>query len=237
MARHLPERRLVAATLGATSLAASAWLYHLGLTSGSTPEERRRQLPGDELIGSPVLVTNHAVTLDAPPEQVWPWMTQVGWHRAGWYTPRWVDRLLFPDNWPSAERLDPSLVRHLRPGDTVPDGPPGTAHFVVEIADAPNVLVLHSTSHLPPGWDERFGAGIDWVWTFAFDPLGDRCTRMQVRNRGNVSPRWLELAYLAGIVPADHIMTRGMFRGLQRRVTAGTTNLSGTSSSRTGSAR
>ncbi len=58
-----------------------------------------------------------------------------------------------------------------------------------------------------------------------------------VRNRGNVSPRWLELAYLAGIVPADHIMTRGMFRGLQRRVTAGSTNLSGTSSSRTGSAR
>lgn len=41
---------------------------------------------------------------------------------------------------------------------------------------------------------------------------------MLVCNRGRVSPRWLDLAYLAAIVPADHIMTRGMFRGLLRRV-------------------
>jgi hypothetical protein len=210
--------RTLAAGVFVGGLVGYALLFRLGKVSGSTRPERARALLGDELIASPSLVTNHAATLDAPPERVWPWMTQVGWHRAGWYTPRWVDRLLFPDNSPSATTLDPSLVRELHPGDTIPDGPPGTAQFVVERADAPRVLVLHSTTHLPPGWDERFGASLDWVWTFTFDPTDEGGTRMLVRNRGRLHPRWLELAYLATIVPADHVMTRGMFRGLQRRL-------------------
>jgi hypothetical protein len=215
-----PLRPTIAAS-GLAALTGYGLLYRLGRTSGSTRQERQRALPGDELIDNPSLVTNHAATLDAPPEQVWPWMTQVGWHRGGWYTPRWVDRLLFPDNWPSAERLEPDLVRDLVPGDTIPDGPPGTARFVVEQADAPRVLVLHSTTHLPPEWGARYGAALDWVWTFAFDPVGTDRTRMLVRNRGWVQPRWLDLAYLAAIVPSDHIMTRGMFRGLQQRTTLG----------------
>jgi hypothetical protein len=158
------------------------------------------------------------VTLDAPPERVWPWLTQMGWHRGGWYTPRWVDRLLFPGNWPSATVLDPALLRDLRPGDTVPDGPPGTAHFVVERADVPTLLVLHSRTHLPQEWRERFGARLDWVWTYALEPVGDGRTRLLLRNRGRVHPAWLDLAYRLVVVPADHVMTRGMFRGLGRRV-------------------
>lgn len=209
-----------ASALALAGGASYAALYVLGKRSGSTSYERRRGLPGDELVAEPSFVTNHAATLAAPPEQVWPWLTQVGWHRAGWYTPRWVDRLLFPENWPSADRLVPELVRDLRPGDTVPDGPPGTAEFVVERADPPHVLVLHSRTHLPPGWDERYDARLDWVWTFLLEPAGRGRTRMLVRNRGKLAPRWLELSYLAGIVPADHVMTRGMFRGLQQRLLA-----------------
>ena len=212
------SRRSVAAAAGVGALAGYTVLFRLGKVSGSTRAERTRALPGDDLIPTPSFVTNHAATLDAPPESIWPWMTQVGWHRAGWYTPRWVDRLLFPDNWPSATHLDPTLVRDLHPGDTIPDGPPGTAQFVVERADPPRVLVLHSTTHLPPGWAERTGASLDWVWTFTFDPTDDGRTRMQVRNRGRLNPRWLDLAYLVTIVPADQVMTRGMFRGLQQRV-------------------
>lgn len=220
---HLTVRATTALpAAGLAALTGYGVLYWLGKTSGSTAAERARHLPGDELLAEPSFVTNHAATLDAPPAQVWPWMTQVGWHRGGWYTPRWVDRLLFPDNWPSARTLDPALVRDLAPGDTIPDGPPGTAHFVVERADAPSTLVLHSRTHLPPGWDASVGASLDWVWTFVFDPVGTDRTRMLIRNRGKVQPAWLDLAYLATIVPADHIMTRGMFRGLQQRVTATT---------------
>ena len=80
------------------------------------------------------------------------------------------------------------------------------------------MLVLHSRTHLPPGWDERFGAALDWVWTFTLDPVDLGRTRMLVRNRGSVEPAWLDLGYRAAITPADHIMTRGMFRGLERRL-------------------
>lgn len=195
-----------------------AVLYRLGLRSGSTSFERRRYLPGDELVERPSLVTNHAATLPAPPEAVWPWLTQLGWHRGGWYTPRWVDRVLFPGNWPSAHRLEPQLLRDLRQGDTIPDGPPGTAEFVVERADAPTLLVLHSRTHLPPGWAEKLGAELDWVWTFHLQSTDESSTRMLIRNRGTVKPLWLDLAYRAIIVPADHIMASGMLRGLTGRV-------------------
>lgn len=214
----------------AAGAAGYANLYRLGRGSGSTASERSEHLPGDELIVAPTLVTNHAAHLPAPPETVWPWLTQVGWHRGGWYTPRWVDRILFPGNWPSADRLEPSLLRELKTGDTIPDGPPGTAHFVVEFADAPRLLVLHSRTHLPPGWDTRFGASLDWVWTFTLreDGVG---TRMLIRNRGIVKPAWLDWAYRAFVTPADHVMTKGMFRGLAHRVGAGAAASSGSTGS------
>jgi hypothetical protein len=202
------------------ALAGYAALQVAGRTSGSTRAERARSLPGDDLVAGPRLVTNHARLLGAPPEEIWPWLTQMGWHRAGWYTPRWVDELLFPDNWPSADRLDAALVRRLRVGDTIPDGRPGTAFFVVEHVDPPRSLVLRSRTHVPPGWADRFGASLDWIWTFQCDPVGDRRARLQIRNQGTVRPRWLDLGYQALIVPADHVMARGMLRGLDERVTS-----------------
>jgi hypothetical protein len=211
-----PRHGLVATSV-ATAVVGYLVLHHLGRTSGSTRAERSRALPGDELIDRPSFVTNHAAHLPAAPVELWPWLTQMGWHRGGYYTPRWVDRLLFPGNWPSAERLDPALVRDLHVGDTIPDGPPGTAEFTVERVEPNRVLVLRSRTHIPPGWDVRFGVALDWIWTFVLDP--DRGgSRLLIRNRGLVHPWWMDLAYRALITPADHIMARGMLHGLTRRV-------------------
>lgn len=193
----LVARRTVAVLLAATM--GYAVLHRLGTTSGSTRQERRCLLPGDEFIAHPTFVTNHAATFPSPPEQVWPWLTQLGWHLGGWYTPGWVDRLLFPDNWPSAQRLDPALMRDLAPGDIIPDGPPGTAEFVVEQALAPTLLVLHSRTHMPPGWAKRFGADLDWVWTFSLTSEGAG-TRVHVRSRGWVTQGWLDFAYRSNAI-------------------------------------
>jgi hypothetical protein len=207
--------------IAALVLAAAVALHRLGRVSGSTRTERRSVLPDDAMVPRPSFITDHATTINAPPDQVWPWLTQMGWHRAGWYTPRWVDRLLFPANQPSADRLDPALVHELREGDTIPDGPPRTAWFVVERAEAPVLLTLHSTTHVPPSWRKRFGAGLDWVWTFRLSRVervgASGSTRLLVRSRGVVRPWWLDLAYRFLIVPADHVMATGMLRGLKRR--------------------
>jgi len=204
--------------LGAAVVASYAALHVLGRTAGSTRAERAAGLPGDELVAGPQILTDHAITIDAPAERIWPWLTQAGWHRGGWYTPRWVDRLLFPDNWPSADRLDPALVRDLQVGDRIPDGPPGTAEFIVVQADAPRVLVLRSTTHVPPGWDEKYGARMVWTWCFSLDPRTGLSTRVHLRVRGRAAPRWLAAAYVATIVPADYFMALGMLRGLRSRV-------------------
>src|SRR4029079_8342360 len=95
----------------------------LGRTAGATLAERAAALPGDALVDKPQLVTNHGITIDGAAEEVWPWLTQRGWHLGGYYTPAWVDRLLLPANWPSLERLDPPLRRALTARDT----PPGRA--------------------------------------------------------------------------------------------------------------
>lgn len=205
---------LVAALASATAYAAMQWL---GRTAGTRRDERRRLLPSDALVARPTVVTNHAMTLPAPPEQVWPWLTQTGWHRGGWYTARWVDRLLFPANWASADRLEPELMRDLTAGDTIPDGPPGTAEFVVQRAEAPHLLVLHSTTHFPASWRDRYGARLEWAWTFVLEPEGSG-TRFLLRTRGRAQPWWLNAGYVALIVPADFVMATSMLRGLKQRV-------------------
>ena len=213
--------RRTVASVGVLSLIVYAALQVLGRRAGSTARERAARRPGDEVVPRPQMVTNHAATVDARAEKIWPWLSQMGWHLGGYYTPPWVDRFFFPDNWPSLDYLDPHLVRDLRVGDSIPDGPPGTAQYVVDQVSAPRFLVLTSTTHVPPGWDVRYGAGITWTWCFTLTPIGDGGrTRVHLRVRGRMSPWWFAAVYLGTVVPADYVMATGMLRGLKRRAEA-----------------
>ena len=211
---HLGRTLLVAVATG------YAALQVLGRRAGSTGHERRTALPGDDVVRDPQLVTDHAITVDAPAQQIWPWLTQMGWHLGGYYSPAWVDRLLFPQNWPSLDHLDPALLRHLEVGDQIPDGEPGTASYLVHQVHAPHVLVLSSTTHVPPGWDTKYGAALTWTWCFVLTDQTDGRCRMHLRVRGRLSPWWFSALYAAAVVPADAVMATGMLHGLKRRVQA-----------------
>jgi hypothetical protein len=201
---------------------AQALLIRLGRTYGSTAVERTMPLPGDHIVPEARIVTNHAITIDVPPDRVWPWLTQMGWHRAGWYTARWVDRLLFPANWPSANRLIPEL-QGISVGDFIPDGAPDThCGFIVERVEPGRALVLHSTSHLPAGLQGKYGAALDWSWVFVLTPLDDgRRTRFLFRSRWTTAPWWLTAGCWLIIVPADFLMSRDMLRGVKSRAERG----------------
>jgi len=211
--------RIPALVGGTLALTGFAVLQILGRRAGSAAAERAAALPGDELVPDPQMVTNHAITIEAPAERIWPWLSQMGWHLGGYYTPAWVDRFLFPNNWSSLDALDPRLVRDLKVGDIIPDGPLGTAEYIVNEVQPPNLLLLRSTSHIPPGWD-AYGAAITWTWCLRLTPLGGDRTRVQLRVRGRMSPWWFAAFYVATIIPADFIMAMGMLRGLKVRTEA-----------------
>ena len=197
---------------------AEAVLIHLGRNYGSTARERTGSLPGDHIVANPTVVTNHAIDIEAPPGSVWLWLTQMGWHRAGWYTAHWVDQLFFPANWPSVDRLIPEL-QDIKIGSFIPDGPPETkCGFVVEQLDPTRALVLHSTSHMPESWRTKYGASLNWSWTFSLTPFDKgRRTRFHFRSRWMTKPWWFTLFGWLVVVPADFVMSRDMLHGIKER--------------------
>jgi hypothetical protein len=200
--------------------ATHAVLYYLGRTWGSTPEERAEPLPGDDIVPDASWIMDHGITIEAPPDRVWPWLVQVGWGRAGWYTYRWVDRLLFPRNAPSAREIRPEFQR-LNVGDRILDGPPEAGcFFLVERIEPMRMLVLHSTTHLPPQLLDKPGVDLNWTWTLMISPVGQDKTRCQLRVRGTVRPWWLQAMAHLLIVPTDFLMGRSMCKGLKQRAEA-----------------
>lgn len=188
-------------------------LYRLGARWGATEHELHRRLPGDDLLPSPSGQTTHAITINARPEDVWPWIIQMGYHRGGWYTYPWVDRYLWHIQNPSADHIIEEL-QHVTVGDVIPDGEPGTAWYRVEQLQKNRFLVLRSTSHLPPSLRDK--AWVDWTWSFVLEPLAGRATRLILRVRATGSAPVMAAFHLL-IVPSDLVMARSMLRGIKAR--------------------
>ena len=165
------------ATLGA--MAAAAYVLFIRprhLRWGATDEEVQRRMPGDDQVPHPFVTGTRAVTIDAPPEQVWPWLVQMGYRRAGWYAFDRFDN----DNIPSAEEIIPAL-QQLDIGQVI-----GEEGFAVQAIEPPRLLLL--AYHYPKtewvfkqGLWPRFG---DCSWSILLDPIdGGQRTRLVLRMR------------------------------------------------------
>jgi hypothetical protein len=101
----MPKRRIGPAILDALSglpLFATAPLYrHWHLRWGATDDEVHASMPGDEIVPNPSFNATRAITIDAPPELVWPWIAQMGYRRAGFYTYALLDNA----GYDSADRI------------------------------------------------------------------------------------------------------------------------------------
>src|SRR5207253_707859 len=95
------------------------------------------RLPGDDLVPSPRARFTRAITLDAPPQQVWPWLVQIGCHRAGWYSYDDLDN----GGQPSADHILPEF-QDLAVGDEIWAAPDGTLAFAVKALEHGQALVL-----------------------------------------------------------------------------------------------
>jgi hypothetical protein len=147
-------------------------------TCFATAAERHHPLGADELVPDPIFTSTHAITIDAPPEGVWPWIAQMDAGRGGWYSWDVVDN----GGTPSARRIVPELQTVVR-GDITPAVPHATDAFIVASVDPPRDLALTVAD----------GRGANAVsWEHVLEPMDAGRTRLIVRGR--VSCHWLDLA-------------------------------------------
>lgn len=167
-----------------------------------TASERAAARPGDDVVAADV-VMDRAFSLSAAPEEVWPWLVQLGKRRAGWYLPRSLERVV-PRSRRALRHVDPTLLG-LAVGDVIPDWGGADATFtVLEIEPARHVLYASTrgTVHL--------------TWCLHLRPDGPGRSRLHLRLRlGPVHRRRLAET-LGGFV--DRATVAGLAVGLEERL-------------------
>jgi hypothetical protein len=187
------------------------WIRPWHLHWGATDEELAATFPGDEFAPAPEVDATHAITIDAAPEEVWPWIVQIGADRAGFYSYSWIENLV-GCGLRNAEGIVPEW-QDLQVGDSVKLHP--------RVALRVREIVPNETLSL-----ER-------DWSFNLRQLDDGRTRLVVRNRGYFENPTLDgdggsvrfdlgpignLLYWRGFFEPGHfIMQQKMMTGIKRR--------------------
>jgi hypothetical protein len=163
---------------------------------GAEPEDEERELPSDELFPQDGTQILHAVTIDAPVEEVWPWVAQLGQDRGGFYSYEWLENLAGCEM-KNADRVHPEW-QHRQPGETVHLHPAGGLR--VSVFEPGRALGLE-------GWA-----------TFALEPLGSDRTRLIARG---YIPRGAGAAAYGILMEIPHfMMERRMLLGIKQRAEA-----------------
>lgn len=170
---------------------------------GATPDEITGTVVGDDLCSDARVVATRCITLPAHPAEVFPWLRQMGFRRAGWYSYDWLDNL----GRRSATTINPEW-QDVDTGSRVPAGP---MSFEAAIVDPPRAFVL------------RVGAGdttkrrVQFVLAYELRdvPNGTRLVS-RVRIRVNLPGGRLIERFVLG--PGDGIMLRRQLLNLARRV-------------------
>jgi len=168
------------------------------LAWGATEAEATARLPGDELLEDADGIATRAITIDAPPSAVWPWLAQMGPSpRGGAYTYDWIENLLRLDMH-SVDRVLPEF-QHPKLGEGFGFGENQMRYARIE---PEHVLALRSLDG-------------NWVWSFVLEERDGR-TRLISRNRFRL-PRLRDRLGMLPMEPASLVMERKMLRGIRQR--------------------
>jgi hypothetical protein len=173
------------------------------LTWGATPAEVAAPMPGDELFPHAQYRSTRAITIDAAPGRVWPWLVQVGYRRAGWYAGDLLDNF----GRPSVRRIVPEL-QDLHVGQWLAMVPrPGErTAFVVDSFAEPSWLLWRTPNR-------------SWAWRLV--PFANGGTRLITRLRTVYEwRRPLAAGTVVLMECADFPMMRRMLRGIRDRAEA-----------------
>lgn len=191
--------------------------------------------PGKNRIQDPVLDLYYEIEIEANPEQIWPWLKQMGYHRGGWYIDTGWDKAIQEHFWP---RLVPKEARGtykppafeilpeyqtLDRGDIVPDGPPGSAYYEVVDVQENQLLLLYATSHFnymaPPFvYKTRFAPRGGFCWAFILEKKTESSTKLISWWQAEAQPRSIFLVVNPLIKLIDRLHQREILKGIKRRV-------------------
>ncbi len=167
---------------------------------GATDEELALEMPGDELLERPTFNVTRAVTIRARPEEIWPWILQIGYGRAGFYSYDLLDNL----GKPSAARIIPELQQVLV-GDWVPMSGKVSEETAFRVKGfEPNRWML---------WEK---AASTWAWSLR--PLDEERTRMVIWLKCRY--RWTKPTIVTDLILmeiGDFPMMRKLMLGIKRR--------------------
>jgi len=169
---------------------------------GATDDEIKRAMPGDDIVGEPSFNATRAVTIQAPAEQIYPWIVQMGVTRAGWYSYDLLDNL----GRPSAESILPEH-QNIQVGDLIPLSPDGKQGMRVKDFRKNESMVW---------WDQK--GDTTWVWGIYAD--GEAASRLITRVR--VKYRLFSPAIFFNLLVefGDIVMMRKCMLGIKRRAEA-----------------
>ncbi len=142
----------------------------------TTEQERNSVLPGDDLLKDPKRIANRAVTINAKPEQIFPWLLQIGADKSGMYSYTWLENLvgckMAKDETirPEWQTLQVGDLMKMCAGDFAP--PP---YIVAQIIPDQAVVFGHQEDNK---WVE--------LWAFVLIPQTDGSTRLITRTRSNM---------------------------------------------------
>lgn len=142
---------------------------------GATDEELEGPYPGDELVPDPSWTATHAISIDAMPQRIWPWIAQIGQGRGGFYSYEKLENLVGSEIENTSRILDEH--QQIRAGDPIRlhvETPPMT----VAIVEEPTTLVLYGNPAEPDG-----SAVLSTSWAFLLLEQPGGSTRLLSRTR------------------------------------------------------
>ena len=212
---------LVGAAVAAAACAGRRLVNPWQRNWGATQAEVDSVLPGDGLIAAPVEQCTRAITIAASPEDVWPWLVQMGADRAGFYSYDWLENLFGLD----IHNAD-SVVhewQQLEVGDIVWADGALTGGWVVERLVPGDALVMKVADvRTGRAVTRNEGVGFEFQWTFAVRPTPAGGSRLIIRERvayGRRLTRWV----MSPVGLVSFVMTRKMLDGIRRRAEQATT--------------
>jgi proline iminopeptidase len=190
---------------------------------GATADEVRALYPGADLVPGGTRSATMAVTIDAPPSRVWPWLVQMGYGRAGWYSWDHLDNL----GHPSAQQLHPEW-QNIHVGDFLaPETGPVARSWEVAALEPERFLGLRASYDIRRmGWFDPKGPRPPFstlsLWGFQLKELPGGRTRLIVSGYWSLLPRWLQpFMSVLMLEPSHWIMQTRQFMNLKRRVEHG----------------